>query len=145
MSCLKYPTNWKWQCEPPNTSPWLIYHSSQWKEFEIFFCQNSYWYWLLCGFTALAVGIKPQRRKGQILQHLNTYKLQWSLEVGVQFPGMCYTRCYCQKTLLKMRDVANQQKPNIPAYNQLDSLEQTAVLKAIRKNKEKDEIKRHYL
>lgn len=44
-----------------------------------------------------------------------------------------------------MRDVANQQKPNIPAYNQLDSLEQTAVLKAIRKNKGKDEIKRHYL
>lgn len=39
------------------------------------------------------------------------------------------------QNLLEIQDVAKQQRSNIPAHNQLVSLEQIGVLKATRKNK----------
>lgn len=111
------------------------------------FCQNSDWYRLLFGFTALTVGIKPGRPKGQILQHLNTHKTQGSLETGGQISRNMLHQVLLPLKLLEIQDVAKHQKANIPAYNQLGSLEQIAVTKATSRNKgnRNEEIKRHYL
>lgn len=44
-------------------------------------------------------------------------------------------RVLSPQNLLEIQDVAKQQRSNIPAHNQLVSLEQISVLKATRKNK----------
>jgi len=69
------------------------------------------------------VGIKPLRKKGQILQHLNTDKRQRNLETGGHISRNMLHQVLLPQNLLEIQDVAKQQKIKYSSIGSVGFLE----------------------